>query len=105
MLSLDGGPLTTRKSPFIAPRNPAEQIVAKIWTEVLGVEQVGIYDNFFELGGHSLTANKVIARIRTVLRVDLPVVCLFTAPTVIELAQAIQRILRFRPPDVSQIQS
>ena len=104
-LSLHGGPLPTRKSSFIAPRNPAEQIVAKIWTEVLGVEQVGIYDNFFELGGHSLKANQVIARIRTALRVDLPVVCLFTAPTVIELGQASERILRFQPPDVSQTKS
>ena len=47
---------------FVAPRTPAEEILAAIWTEVLGLEQVGIHDKFFELGGDSILSIQVIAR-------------------------------------------
>src|SRR5262249_2237046 len=50
------------KSAFVAPRNAAEQLLAEIWAEVLGVDQIGINDNFFELGGDSLMSIRVIAR-------------------------------------------
>ncbi|MGJ5093276.1 non-ribosomal peptide synthase/polyketide synthase [Bradyrhizobium oligotrophicum] len=49
---------------FIAPGNPAEAAMAKLWAEVLGVAQVGVTDNFFELGGNSILSLKVIARLR-----------------------------------------
>ncbi|QHI35457.1 Tyrocidine synthase 3 [Kordia antarctica] len=48
---------------YIAPRNEKEQRLAKIWSEVLGVEKIGIRDNFFELGGHSLMIGKIINKI------------------------------------------
>ncbi|QOY92809.1 non-ribosomal peptide synthase/polyketide synthase [Massilia sp. UMI-21] len=67
---------------YIAPRTPAETTLAAIWSEVLGVEQVGIQDNFFELGGHSLMATRVVARIRDAFAVDLPLRGVFEAPTV-----------------------
>jgi amino acid adenylation domain-containing protein/non-ribosomal peptide synthase protein (TIGR01720 family) len=47
---------------FVAPRTPAEEILATIWAEVLGLEQVGIHDNFFELGGDSIISIQIIAR-------------------------------------------
>ncbi|MGC4088927.1 MAG: amino acid adenylation domain-containing protein [Polyangiaceae bacterium] len=49
---------------YEAPRGAAEQAVAAVWSELLGVERVGRRDNFFELGGHSLLAIQVLARLR-----------------------------------------
>jgi amino acid adenylation domain-containing protein/non-ribosomal peptide synthase protein (TIGR01720 family) len=47
---------------FVAPQTPVEKILAKIWTQVLLIEQVGIHDNFFELGGDSITSIQIVAR-------------------------------------------
>ncbi|WP_392535134.1 non-ribosomal peptide synthase/polyketide synthase [Nostoc sp. C117] len=77
---------------YVAPRNPIEEILSLIWAQVLKVEQVGIHDNFFELGGHSLLATQLISRVRTSLKVELPLRSLFAAPTVAELSQSIQQL-------------
>jgi tyrocidine synthetase-3 len=74
---------------YVAPRNPAEEILADIWTQVLEIEQIGIHDNFFALGGHSLLATQVISRIRTQFQVDLPLRTLFEAPTIAEMVAAV----------------
>ena len=67
---------------YVAPRNQTEEILAQIWSEVLGKEQIGVYDNFFELGGHSLKATVVISRIHKELNVELPLKELFSRPTI-----------------------
>jgi thioester reductase-like protein len=77
-------------STFVAPRTPTEATLAKIWTEVLNVKQVGIHDNFFELGGHSLLIVRLFVHLREVFQVDLPLRCLFEAPTVGSLATYIE---------------
>ncbi len=74
------------ESAFVAPRTPVEEVLAGIWSEVLGVDHVGTEDNFFELGGHSLIVTQVIARIRDVFHVDLSLRTLFECPTVATLA-------------------
>ncbi|HEY9873030.1 MAG TPA: amino acid adenylation domain-containing protein, partial [Candidatus Obscuribacterales bacterium] len=71
---------------FVAPRNPTEEVIADIWTQVLGVEQIGIDDNFFELGGHSLLATQVVSRLRKAFGVELPLRYLFESPTVAGLS-------------------
>ncbi|AUB35489.1 Non-ribosomal peptide synthetase component F [Nostoc flagelliforme CCNUN1] len=76
---------------FIAPRTPTEQMLADIWTDVLGVEQVGIDDNFFTLGGHSLLATQLISRVRSIFKVELPLRSLFEATTIASLSQYIQQ--------------
>lgn len=50
------------KNAFMAPRTPAEQLLAAIWADVLGIKIVGIHDNFFELGGDSLMSIRVVAK-------------------------------------------
>ena len=75
---------------FVEPRNAAEEMVAEIWTEVLGLERVGVCDNFFELGGHSLKATQVMARIYTLFQIDVPLQTIFEKATVAELASAIE---------------
>ncbi|NMF67500.1 condensation domain-containing protein, partial [Brasilonema octagenarum] len=77
---------------YVAPRNPIEEILSLIWAQVLKIEQVGIYDNFFELGGHSLLATQLVSRVRTSLKVELPLRSLFAAPTVAAIAQSIGQL-------------
>jgi hypothetical protein len=77
---------------YVAPRTHVEEMLASIWSEVLGVEQVGIYDDFFELGGHSLLATQVASRMFDTFRVELPLRTLFEKPTIHELAIAIAEI-------------
>lgn len=74
---------------YVAPENPAEEALAGIWTEVLGLDRVGTCDNFFELGGHSLRATQVISRIHRELKIELSVRDIFNWPTIAELAQTV----------------
>jgi amino acid adenylation domain-containing protein len=76
---------------FSAPESSEERSLAAIWSEVLGVERVGVHDDFFRLGGHSLLATQVIARVRRDFQVDLPLRSLFQAPTISGLLEAVQR--------------
>ena len=74
---------------FVAPRTPLEEQLVQIWTEVLEIKQVGIHDNFFDLGGHSLLTAQLLSQIRETFHVELPLLSLFEAPTIAELAQEI----------------
>jgi len=74
---------------YVAPGTPDEEQMARIWTDILRVNRVGIHDNFFDLGGHSLLATQVMSRLRKEFDVDLPLRTLFEAPTVAAMVLAI----------------
>ena len=76
-------------TPFLAPRTPAEQELAHIWSEVLCLDRVGIHDNFFDLGGHSLAAARIITRVIQTLQLELAIKALFDAPTVADMASPV----------------
>jgi thioesterase domain-containing protein len=76
-------------SDFASPQTPTEEILVRLWSEVLGLEQVGRDDNFFELGGHSLLATRLVARIRDTFKVDLSLRRLFERPTLTAVADFI----------------
>lgn len=76
-------------TPFVAPRTLVEDKLARIWSEVLVVDQVGIDDNFFDLGGHSLAATRVVSQVIKRFQLELPLQSLFQAPTVAEMAVVI----------------
>ncbi|NSX02821.1 non-ribosomal peptide synthetase [Cupriavidus gilardii] len=73
---------------YVAPRNEIETLLAQVWQEVLGVEQVGMHDNFFELGGDSILSLKLIARLKKAGHKLLPKQ-VFANPVLSDLAQAI----------------
>nr|WP_283809171.1 non-ribosomal peptide synthetase [Tumebacillus amylolyticus] len=78
---------------IVAPRTAEEMVIAEIWSELLGCEQVHIQDHFFELGGHSLLAMQVVNRIRKQLGLQIELKELFAAPTVEQLAEIVAQRL------------
>jgi FkbM family methyltransferase len=88
---------------YVAPRNDVEQALVKIFSDVLGVEKVGVEDNFFKLGGHSLLATQAVSRILDKLRIELPLQRLFERPTVSGLAEIITNAEGFRLEDIDPI--
>ena len=70
---------------YVAPRTPTEEVLAKVWTDVLKLERVGIHDNFFELGGMSMTALRVVDQAAQAGLVFMPT-DLFEFQTIAELA-------------------
>ncbi len=90
------------ESAYQAPQTPTEELVAKIWAEVLKVDKVGTHDDFFELGGHSLLATQAIFRVREAFQIELPLRSIFDMPTVAELAQVVDTALCKEPTVVDK---
>jgi non-ribosomal peptide synthetase component F len=77
------------RDELVPPRTPAEELLAGVFADLLGRPRVGIDDDFFDLGGHSLLATQVMARVRDLFGVELPVSRLFAVPTVEALAREV----------------
>ncbi|HEU4327240.1 MAG TPA: SDR family NAD(P)-dependent oxidoreductase, partial [Roseiflexaceae bacterium] len=76
----------TLQTVYVAPANDVEHVIVGVWQELLGVAPVGLHDSFLDLGGHSLLATRLIARLREVFQIDLPLRSLYEATTVAEQA-------------------
>jgi amino acid adenylation domain-containing protein len=74
-------------------RSATERDLVKIWTALLGRGRVGVHDDFFELGGDSLLATRLVTAVRERFNAELAVPDVFDAPTVAELATAVERSL------------
>jgi amino acid adenylation domain-containing protein/FkbM family methyltransferase len=95
-VSFEGTASAPQSTPGAAPEADAgraftetEARLARIWTELLKVDHVGVEDDFFDLGGQSLMAIRAVSRIRDVFGVDVPVRNVFERPTVAGLAEVI----------------
>ncbi|MFD0376783.1 amino acid adenylation domain-containing protein [Streptomyces sp. NPDC127112] len=84
--------LPARAEPGRGPRNPTEEVLCRLFAELLGVEEVGIDVDFFDHGGHSLLATRLTGRIRNALDVDVKVTTVFRNPTAARLAEQIAEL-------------
>ncbi len=84
----------TWQRDYAAPRTPVEELLATVWSELLGVERVGMRDSFFELGGNSLLATQVASRVRSMFGVEMPLRTVFERPELAELASVVAELLR-----------
>lgn len=94
LLQLEAGLETHGVDPAIL--DPTEELIAGIWSSLLGVTELSSQSNFFDLGGHSLLATQVLLRLRQVFARDVPFRWLFEFPVLGELAAQIRKLAQAR---------
>jgi amino acid adenylation domain-containing protein len=82
--------LTDSATVFEPPQTALEAKIAAIWTQVLGLPEIGRHDDFLRLGGDSILAARIIARLSKALGVEISMIDLFDAPTVRAFTQTIE---------------
>ncbi|MEV5470213.1 amino acid adenylation domain-containing protein [Streptomyces griseoincarnatus] len=85
------------------PRDPKEEVLCRLFAELLGLEEVGIDVDFFDHGGHSLLATRLTGRIRSELKADVKVTTVFRNPTVAQLAEQIKQLAPSKRPQLRQM--
>lgn len=90
-LPAPSGETSEIRPQFVAPQNPVQEQLVRIWAEVLERQTIGIRDNFFEIGGHSLLATQVMSRVRETYQLEIPLRVLFEAPTIEAFANFIDQ--------------
>ncbi|MCO4698603.1 amino acid adenylation domain-containing protein [Streptomyces sp. RO-S4] len=85
------------------PRDPKEEVLCRLFAELLGLEEVGIDVDFFDHGGHSLLATRLTGRIRSELKADVKVTTVFRNPTVAQLAEQIKKLAPSKRPQLRQM--
>ncbi|MGB7201846.1 MAG: MupA/Atu3671 family FMN-dependent luciferase-like monooxygenase [Pyrinomonadaceae bacterium] len=73
------------------PADELEEVVAELWSELLGIKEVGRDQSFFHVGGHSLVATQLVSRLRSMFQVDLSLRDAFDFPTVAGIAGCMVR--------------
>ena len=87
---------------YVAPRDPLEETLVRVWDDVLELEPIGVHDDFFDLGGHSLLAVQLVARLTAALNRPVSVKTVFQAPTVAAMADVLDA-RRSRPvPEIDR---
>lgn len=79
---------------YVPPRNDIETLLAGIWTDLLGLDQIGVFDNFIDIGGDSLTGIRLMTRINETLDLDLPVNLIFEKTTIASMATSIEATIQ-----------
>ena len=79
-----------------AGRSVTEELVGQIWSEVLDRIVPGLHENFFTLGGHSLLATQVVARMKAVLQIEVPLRSIFEAPTIASFTVYVGQLLQHK---------
>jgi len=85
----DDGAAAEAAVPYLAPRGELEERLAALWSEILGIDRVGVRDDFFDLGGQSILATRLAARVREALGFPFPVAELLTGPTIEQMARVV----------------
>jgi amino acid adenylation domain-containing protein len=93
-----GGSRPELEGRFVEPRNSVESKIARIWCEILGLEEVGIYDDFFDLGGDSLLVVQLALEMEKQLRTPVPLASILQAPRVAELDEIFGQRRRSKGP-------
>jgi amino acid adenylation domain-containing protein len=96
------------------PSDRIETVVQAVWAEIMDTERIGVHDNFFDLGGHSLLATQIVARLRQLFSIALPLQSFFETPTVAglsallgqdprshQVAEVVARVLEMTDTDVA----
>lgn len=81
---------STETVPYVAPRTETEQCIAKIWQELLKLDQISIYSNFFEVGGRSLTLIELCTKLGKVYGREIVIAELLANPTVSGMARYLE---------------
>jgi aspartate racemase len=89
------------QASYVPPRTSLERTIAGIWSEVLGIERIGVNENFFDLGGHSLLLLQAVSRLNEALGRELPKGLMFEHPTVAALAGVLGESGPEEPPAAS----
>ena len=93
-LSTPPGARSDRGAPVPSRADTIEQQLAKIWSDLLGVDRIEAGANFFRLGGDSILASRLVARVRKEFQVELPLRVLFETPTLAAVTAAIELEMR-----------
>jgi aryl carrier-like protein len=88
--TLESPGIAAEKPEFVAPSNEAEEQIAKVWSDLLGIQSPSVTDNFFHLGGDSLLAMRAISQMNRILGCKLTLSRLFENPTIRGLSRLAQ---------------
>ncbi|MDB4892047.1 MAG: amino acid adenylation domain protein, partial [Gemmatimonadetes bacterium] len=81
-------PSAAVEGEYVPPEGPVEEVIAGVWSEMLGRTKISRDSRFFDVGGHSLLATRIVARVSALLRARIPIRTFFADPTIGGMAAA-----------------